>query len=82
MQKNVTVRWPFKQDENGGFDGISEAEFVDAIKFGIKNILLTNPGEKISDPLFGVGLQKYLFSLSSEDFSVLKGDIQAQIRKY
>jgi hypothetical protein len=71
MEKTVTVRWPFKQDDNGGFDSISEAEFVDAIKFSIKNVLLTNPGEKISDPLFGIGLRKYLFSLSTEDFSSL-----------
>ena len=82
MEKTVTVRWPFKQDDNGGFDSISEAEFVDAIKFSIKNVLLTNPGEKISDPLFGIGLRKYLFSLSTEDFSSLKGDIRRQIIKY
>ena len=82
MEKTVTVRWPFKQDDNGGFDSISEAEFVDAVKFSIKNVLLTNPGEKISDPLFGIGLRKYLFSLSTEDFSSLKGDIRRQIIKY
>lgn len=82
MEKTVTVRWPFKQDDNGGFDSISEAEFVDAIKFSIKNVLLTRPGEKISDPLFGVGLQNYLFSLSTEDFSTLQGEIRRQIRKY
>ena len=82
MEKTVTVKWPFKQDNNGGFDSISEGDFVDAVKFSIKNVLLTNPGEKISDPLFGVGLNRYLFSLSTEDFSSLKGEITFQIRKY
>ncbi len=82
MKKTVTVVWPFKQDENGGFDSFSERDFVEAIKFAIKNVLLTNPGEKISDPLFGVGLRQYLFSLSTEDFSILQGEIRSQIRKY
>lgn len=27
----------------------------------LKMILMTNPGEKIMDPLFGVGIKKYLF---------------------
>tara|TARA_Y100000114_G_scaffold70574_1_gene64556 strand:+ start:34203 stop:34583 length:381 start_codon:yes stop_codon:yes gene_type:complete len=82
MEKTVTVKWPFKQDENGGFDSIPERDFVDAIKFSIKNILLTNPGEKISDPQFGIGLRRYLFSLSTEDLSSLQGEITFQIRKY
>ena len=82
MKKTVTVVWPFKQDENGGFDSFSERDFVEAIKFAIKNVLLTNPGEKISDPVFGVGLRQYLFSLSTEDFSILQGEIRSQIRKY
>ena len=82
MEKTVTVKWPFEQDENGGFDSFSERDFVEAVKFSIKNILLTNPGEKISDPQFGIGLRRYLFSLSTEDFSSLQGEITFQIRKY
>lgn len=55
---------------------------VEAIKFNLRNILLTIPGENISDPDFGVGLQQYLFELETIDFNSLKSKIEAQISKY
>lgn len=56
---------------------------VEAVKQNLKNLLLTQPGEKIMDPLFGVGLRSYLF----ENFSTVQtGDIHNnifnQVRKY
>ena len=55
---------------------------LEALKFNLRNILLTIPGEKISDPNFGVGLQQYLFELETVDFSSLKSRIESQIRTY
>ena len=34
-------------------------------------ILFTNPGEKLMDPLFGVGIKKYLFEQTSGRIDVL-----------
>ena len=82
MSKTITVKWPLKQEDNGGFDGITEEEFAEAVKFSIKNVVLTVPGEKISDPEFGVGLRMYLFSQSSAEISSLRRHIIKQIRKY
>lgn len=55
---------------------------VEALKFNLRNILLTIPGENISDPEFGVGLQQYLFELETMDFSSLKSKIESQISNY
>jgi len=43
-------------------DGIGlNKTFEEVVKQNLKMILLTNPGEKIMDPDFGVGLYRYLF---------------------
>lgn len=55
---------------------------IQALKFNLRNILLTIPGEKISDPDFGVGIQRYLFDLETLDWNVVKSKIESQIRTY
>jgi len=37
------------------------------IKQNLKMLLLTNPGERVMDPTFGVGLSAYLFENFAED---------------
>jgi hypothetical protein len=44
--------------------------------------LLTNPGEKISDISFGVGLMGYLFSNNQSSMKPLRANIENQIKKY
>lgn len=51
------------------------------IKFMIENILLTNPGERLSDPTFGVGLRGYIFEPFSS-FSNLETRISRQLSSY
>lgn len=41
------------------FEYISDA--LENIRQNLKMLLLTNPGEKIMDPQYGVGLRKFLF---------------------
>tara|TARA_R110000796_G_scaffold86419_7_gene187013 strand:+ start:196 stop:588 length:393 start_codon:yes stop_codon:yes gene_type:complete len=55
----------------------------EAVKQNLKNMLLTVPGERVMDPLFGLGLKKFLF----ENFTTfVTGDIENnllfQIEKY
>jgi hypothetical protein len=56
--KNYAPKIPF-QIENGNFVNISD--ILENIKQKMKMIILTNPGEKIMEPNFGVGIKKYLF---------------------
>tara|TARA_A100001515_G_scaffold102144_1_gene82878 strand:+ start:159 stop:593 length:435 start_codon:yes stop_codon:yes gene_type:complete len=55
---------------------------LEALKFNLRNILLTIPGEKLSDPNFGVGVQRYLFDLETQDWSSVRSKVESQIRTY
>jgi phage baseplate assembly protein W len=76
-----TPKFPIMFNENKGFLNTSSTKEV--IKFHIINLFLTNPGEKISDGNYGIGLRRYLFELGSAG---IEGEIQAsvlfQINKY
>lgn len=53
------------------------------VKQNLRHLLLTNPGERIMDPLFGVGIKRYLFEQNLEStYKLLKTDIQKQVKKY
>jgi len=48
-----------------------------------KNLLLTNPGEKMMDPDFGVGLQSYLFENAHPSlYEDIAEKIRSQTDKY
>ena len=49
--------------------------------FLFENILLTNPGEKLSDPNFGVGLRSFLFE-PQNSFYDLQNVIGEQLGQY
>lgn len=54
----------------------------DAIKNNLINFFLTNPGERIENPLFGAGLRTYIFNaINAENFDFIKEDIQEKIRQ-
>jgi phage baseplate assembly protein W len=52
-----------------------------AANFLFENILLTNPGEKLSDPNFGVGLRSFLFEPTNNLFD-LQNVISEQLGRY
>jgi len=39
--------------------------FEEMIEQNLKNLLLTNPGERVMDPIFGVGLKTFLFEMNT-----------------
>lgn len=81
--KNITPQYPLEYNPGHGFEVINENSSLDAIKFNLKNILLTNPGENLSDPEFGVGLRAFLFELdTSRVAKELRQRIINQIQKY
>lgn len=52
-----------------------------AANFLFENILLTNPGEKLSDPNFGIGLRSFLFE-PQNSFYDLESIIRDQLSSY
>lgn len=63
-----------------------EIEFVknrDAIARIIHHVLITNPGTYPNNPDFGVGIERFLFELTTEGFKAsLESEINKQIAKW
>lgn len=61
----------------------STEDIKDITKFHVKNVVLTNPGEKISDPNFGVGIKSFLFeSLTENTTAIISSRIRSQLARY
>tara|TARA_R100001443_G_scaffold105718_3_gene114836 strand:- start:4255 stop:4632 length:378 start_codon:yes stop_codon:yes gene_type:complete len=58
-------------DENAGYE---LAELKETVRFNLKNIILTNPNERIMIPDFGVGITQALFERNSYDLLELIRD--------
>ena len=55
----------------------------DTVKQNLKMLILTNPGERVMEPDFGVGIQQFLFSNFSENVqSKISEKIKSQARRY
>lgn len=52
-------KFPLKFKQKRFFENVSDTK--ELVKFHLTNLLLTAPGEKISDPNYGVGLRLMLF---------------------
>ena len=73
--------FPFKTNDTKGFENYSSNKEV--IKFHIKNLFLTNPGERISVPEYGIGVRRYLFeNITQGLLNNLKDVILDQIARY
>ena len=49
----------------------------------IKMVVFTNPGERVMDPAFGVGVRRFLFRQNTlETHDTLRNRIRQQINKY
>lgn len=57
--KKYAPKLPIDIDSDGNFIKIDSA--LENAKQKLKMIILTNPGEKLMDPEFGVGIKRYLF---------------------
>jgi phage baseplate assembly protein W len=83
-KEQITVKVPLtKSGKNIGFETLSEDQLKDVVKFNIKNIILTNPGERVWDPDFGSGIMSLLFEQATPSLiSDVTSRIRAQLRVY
>ena len=60
-----------------------EEDIISAIRFNLKNIILTNPGERIMNANFGAGILQMLFDNATTDIeSRMRAAILNQVRQY
>jgi|10_taG_2_1085330.scaffolds.fasta_scaffold00743_14 phage baseplate assembly protein W len=80
----VGPKFPLERTgKNTGFDSYREDEIAKAVKFNLKNIILTHPGERIWDDSFGVGIERMLFEpIDSSVLDKYKNIILGQIESY
>ncbi|MCG8576726.1 MAG: GPW/gp25 family protein [Flavobacteriales bacterium] len=75
-------KYPLTVNSVDGYYTMNKTVF-DAIRQNFKNLLLTNPGERIMIPEYGVGISKYLFENLESGFDVsLTTEIEYQLGKY
>ncbi len=81
---NYTVKWPLEFTERSiGFDSVDESTLKEMVVFNLKNIILTEPGERIFFPDMGVGIRRFLFEQSTGvNTESLKFKISSQVRIY
>lgn len=60
MAVGVSVKLPLQLDANDGPFLLNKTA-VDAVRQNFKMLILTEEGEKVMDPKFGVGIRSYLF---------------------
>ena len=59
VNRNVTIGVAFPLDEVNIFKGTETVR--EQVKSNLINVLLTEPGERVNEPNFGVGLKRILF---------------------
>lgn len=80
--KGYTPKLPLKYDKIDGSYFMNKT-IADAIRQDFKMLLLTNPGERVMDPQFGVGLKRYLFEQDSNDLKrTINQNILLQTKNY
>ena len=57
-------KWPLSQGNEDTFKLYDDVK--QQINFYLKNLLLTSPGENISDPNYGVGIRQFLFEMNDD----------------
>ena len=74
-------KWPLSQGNSDTFELYDDVK--QQINFYLKNLLLTSPGENISDANYGVGLRRYMFeqNLPSTRGSIASA-ISSQVSAY
>ena len=74
---NLAVKLPITRDDVDGYAMISD--FQTLIRQNLKMIILTDKGERVMIPSFGVGIRTYLFeNFNTSIFVDIENDIREQ----
>ena len=79
--KGYSPKLPLILDPNNGYRLTKNAKEV--VSQNLKMLILTSPGERVMDPLFGVGIYNFLFDLNTQLTRIeIKERIARQVKKY
>lgn len=79
--QTIAPRLPLANDNRMGYK--MNVTMRQAISQNLKCLMLTAPGERIMDPSFGVGMNKYVFSNEGSELTKnIKVNIRQQVSKY
>ena len=77
----LSPKLPLSIDEIDGF--ATNKNFNQVARQNLKMIILTNPGERVMIPNFGVGIRTYLFENATGGlFETIRQKIKQQVRIY
>lgn len=78
---NYSPKLPLLIDAANGFQ--NNQTVLEVVSQNLKMILLTSQGERVMDPLFGVGMKRFLFEQNNEfTYSNIKAKIKKQVKQY
>ena len=78
---SIGVRLPINYDSTDGFGMLKTV--TQAIKQNFKMLILTNPGERVMNPEFGVGIKQFLFeNFQSDVYTRIDEKIREQVNFY
>jgi len=67
--------------EDGTYELIKT--YKDLVRQNFMNLIMTSPGERIMDPMFGVGIRNFLFENDSPTlYASITATITEQVRRY
>jgi len=73
---------PLRLDKTDGAYALNQT-LKETVRQNFKMLILTNPGEKVMDPNFGVGLRRLLFENDDNNLrSKIVDNINSQTKKY
>ena len=74
-------KFPLKFKEKKVFENVANTK--ELVKFHMTNLLLTNPGEKISDSSYGIGIKQMLFeNMTTGTLNLWQDKITDAIQRY
>jgi phage baseplate assembly protein W len=77
----LSPKLPLATDSEDGY--ALNKTYRDLVRQNLKMLILTNPGERMMDPLFGVGLRMFLFEQNaSATYERIAGAIESQVTRY
>jgi phage baseplate assembly protein W len=72
---------PLSFDNSYGYQNVSDVN--ELVKFHLTNLIMTNPGERIAQPGYGVGMRQFLFeNLTTGLLLRIETKILSQVRDY
>jgi phage baseplate assembly protein W len=81
MAFSYGVRLPLRRNQADGYEMIKTLQANVAQNF--KMLVLTNPGERVMDPNYGVGMMGYLFeAFTTSTYSGIHERLQQQVSRY